>query len=171
MAITHAIAHSHPGHPTPPGKMLAYLNTRLAHRYTNDNGTFVTALYAILDPAARTLVLSSAGHPLPRVIRNGVPAGCPLDTSFPLGIDTDEPYIDHTLHLEPGDRVLLFTDGIIEAFGPAGELYGTQRLDIAAAQAAGNATTLLLNVLTDLSSFTQKAPPADDQTLLALVVG
>ena len=170
MAITHAIAHSHPGHPTPPGKMLAYLNERLARRYTGDGGTFVTALYAILDPAARTLVLSSAGHPLPRVIRNGEPAGCPLDTSFPLGIDTNEPYTDHTLHLESGDRVLLFTDGIIEAFGPAGELYATARLDTAAAQPAGNATTLLLNVLADLATFTQKAPPPDDQTLLALVV-
>ncbi|MGN6369559.1 MAG: PP2C family protein-serine/threonine phosphatase [Phycisphaerae bacterium] len=170
MAITHAIAHSHPGHPTPPGRMLSYLNSRLVQRYTGDNGTFVTALYAILDPAARTLVISSAGHPLPRVIRKGVPTMCPVETSLPLGLATEETYVDHTLHLEPGDRVLLFTDGIIEAFGAAGDLFGSERLDAAAAGRAGNASTVLMNILADVSTFTEKAAPADDQTLLVLVM-
>ena len=125
MAITHAIAEIlTPGHPTPPGKMLAYLNERAARRYTGDGGTFVTALYAILDPAARTLVLSSSTAIR---CRASFAAASPPAASIllPLGIDTNEPYTDHTLHLESGDRVLLFTDGIIEAFGPAGELYAT----------------------------------------------
>ena len=50
MAITHAIAHAQPGTHTPPAELLAYLNDQLARSYTRD-GTFVTAFYAVLDPA------------------------------------------------------------------------------------------------------------------------
>ena len=51
MAVTHSIAHTCPGPPSPPGKILAYLNEHLVSRYTSHNGSFVTAFYAIYDPA------------------------------------------------------------------------------------------------------------------------
>ena len=68
MAITHAIAHAQPHCQTPPATMLKYLNDRLALAYTR-GGTFVTAFYAVLDPAKRTLSYSRAGHNPPRLVR------------------------------------------------------------------------------------------------------
>src|SRR5262245_50558558 len=62
MAVTHCIAHTHPGPPMPPGKVLEYLNHHLAARYTSISEAFVTAFYAVYDPAERLLVYSSAGH-------------------------------------------------------------------------------------------------------------
>ena len=53
MAITHSIAHAYPGPPHPPHELLDHVNRQLAARYTADNGTFVTAFYAIFDPKSR----------------------------------------------------------------------------------------------------------------------
>src|SRR5690349_24930591 len=53
MAVTHTIAHTYGGPPTPPGTLLNFVNRHLAARYTNGNGTFVTAFYGIYDPASR----------------------------------------------------------------------------------------------------------------------
>lgn len=61
MAITHGIAHTYPGPPDPPSKMLNFVNHHLATRYTTDSGAFVTAFYGIYDPTNRTLNYSSAG--------------------------------------------------------------------------------------------------------------
>ena len=53
MAITHSLAHGHPGHPDPPSALLEHVNQRLAARYTAENEVFVTAFYGIYDPARR----------------------------------------------------------------------------------------------------------------------
>src|SRR5690606_8211434 len=69
MAITHALSHAHPGPPMPPEKVLCYLNDHLAETYARCGPAFVTAIYAIYDPATRTLEHASAGHPPPRLDR------------------------------------------------------------------------------------------------------
>ena len=71
MAITHAIAHEHPGPATPPSAVLARLNRVLFGRYTNGTTTFVTACYAVFDPRAGTLCYAAAGHPPGRIVRRG----------------------------------------------------------------------------------------------------
>ena len=57
MAVTHTIAHTYPGPPTPPGKMLEHLNYHLATRYTATSDSFVTAFYAVYDPATSRIAL------------------------------------------------------------------------------------------------------------------
>src|SRR5579871_1604239 len=69
MAITHCIAHTHPGPPVPPGKVLAYINDHLTARYTSSSETFVTAFYGIYDPAGKELIYACAGHNPPRLKR------------------------------------------------------------------------------------------------------
>ena len=107
MAITHSIVHSYPGPATPAGKMLEFVNRKLADRYTGDRGSFVTAFYGIYDPARRRLTYASAGHPPPRLKRCGqqqvLPVSC--EPGLPLGIDADESYCDCDLELIAGDSV------------------------------------------------------------------
>src|SRR6516165_5032105 len=69
MAITHCMAHTHPGPPMPPASVFAYLNRHLASLYTSDRGSFITAFYAVYDPADRSLSYASAGHNPPRLKR------------------------------------------------------------------------------------------------------
>jgi sigma-B regulation protein RsbU (phosphoserine phosphatase) len=175
MAITHAIAHAHPGTHTPPASLLSTLNDRLARAYTR-NGTFVTAFYAVLDPAARTLTYASAGHNPPRLVRRRENRILPLNenAALPLGILPDQPHTQNTLPLEPGDLLLLYTDGITEARGPAtpaGDrpLFGTDRLDqLLLTCHAPSAHDCIQQIRTLVAEFTQNAPPTDDQTLVAI---
>jgi sigma-B regulation protein RsbU (phosphoserine phosphatase) len=90
MAVTHSIAHTHGEEPTPPSKLLAFINRHLCARYTSGNGTFVTAFYGIYDPRARTLTYGSAGHCPPRVKRtDGRVLPIEGSLSLPLGIEPD----------------------------------------------------------------------------------
>jgi sigma-B regulation protein RsbU (phosphoserine phosphatase) len=175
MAITHAIAHAHPGTHTPPASLLSTLNDRLASAYTR-NGTFVTAFYAVLDPAARTLTYASAGHNPPRLVRRRESRIVPLNqnATIPLGILPNQPHAQSTISLEPGDLLLLYTDGITEARGPADPtggrpLFGTDRLDhLLLTCDAPTAHDCIHQIRSALTTFTRNAPPTDDQTLVAI---
>jgi phosphoserine phosphatase RsbU/P len=177
MAITHAIAHAQPGMQTPPAEMLRYLNAHLARSYTRD-GTFVTAFYAVLDPAARTLTYSTAGHNPPRLARgSGAVLSLDKNAELPLGITEAQTYGQATQVLESGDLMLLYTDGITEAMAPLGTggdadaraLYGVERLDKLLLGCGGrNAQECIDRVRADVAAFADNAPPTDDRTLIAI---
>ena len=89
---------------------------------------FVTAIMADLDTVTGTFTWVNRGHHPPVVIRGGrwiTSLACP--PSHPMGMDMGLPVIPCTEHLEPGDRVLLYTDGIIEARDRHGREFGLQR--------------------------------------------
>ncbi|HZW29109.1 MAG TPA: SpoIIE family protein phosphatase, partial [Isosphaeraceae bacterium] len=88
MAITHSLAHSLPGHPEPPGRLLGHVNRQLSQRYNARNEGFVTAFYGVFDPARRTLTYACAGHNPPRLKRCGQNAVHSLDEigGPPLGL-------------------------------------------------------------------------------------
>lgn len=89
---------------------------------------FVTAQLATLDVSNGQLRYVSAGHPAPLHIRNGRVIGdLPTDPAPPAGLGLGVPSIQ-TASLEPGDRLLLLSDGAIEARSPSGELFGRERL-------------------------------------------
>jgi PAS domain S-box-containing protein len=78
-----------------------------------EQGTITTALVAVLDPATRTLVYASAGHLPPLVARTEGTSFLPLDPGPPLGTQVGG-WTEHVARLEPGDSLLLFTDGLVE---------------------------------------------------------
>ena len=101
---------------------------------------FATAVLARLDLSTGVLRWINAGHPEPLILRGASlvsPPHCP--PSRPLGLQDTKPDVC-TTRLEPGDRLLLYTDGITEARSPAGEFFGEQRLAdfISSALAAGD---------------------------------
>jgi sigma-B regulation protein RsbU (phosphoserine phosphatase) len=168
MAVTHGIAHTYPGAPTPPGKMLSYLNHHLATRYTASSGTFVTAFYGIYDPQQRELAFACAGHNPPRWKRcsDGTLGSLDGVSGLPLGIAAEETYDECVRLLRPGDQIVFYTDGITEAHNPAGEMFGLARLDGVLEQCTEVAADLLNAVLQAVEQFTLGRPADDDRTLL-----
>ncbi len=168
MAITHSIAHSHPGNPDPPAGLLSYLNQHLTERYTGDGETFVTAFYGVYDPSDRTLRYARAGHNPPRLMRCETGEITSLDgvSSLPLGIDGGVVYEGTTQSLRPGDQVVFYTDGITEAEDPEGHPFGLDRLDHVLTRCSLDASDLIRAVLDALEEFTAGLPAADDRTLL-----
>lgn len=171
MAITHAIAHAQPGTQTPPPALLDSLNRQLVRTYTR-NGSFVTAFYAILDPAARTLTYARAGHNPPIVARGDTVFMLDVVGELPLGIVEAARFDEATVALAEGDLLLLYTDGITEAAGagPQGrDLFGTERLTAALRRAEPrSAAASTASICESLAEFTGGAAAADDQTLVAI---
>jgi sigma-B regulation protein RsbU (phosphoserine phosphatase) len=173
MAITHAIAHAQPGTHAPPPALLGHLNAQLVRSYTR-NGTFVTAFYAVLDPATRTIAYARAGHNPPRLVRGGRVTPLNQTGSLPLGIAGEQSFGEATVALEPGDLLLLYTDGVTETMAPAGpsgsrEMFGVERLDDLLLSCAGCAPAdSIARIQTSLAAFSDNRPPADDRTLIAI---
>jgi len=176
MAITHAIAHAQPGTHAPPARLLGYLNDRLTRSYTS-GGTFVTAFYAVLDPASRTLTYSAAGHNPPRLVRGDRVMSLDGAGALPLGIEVNQRYGQATVALEGGDLLLLYTDGITEAAAPLNgetsrDLFGVQRLDrLLIDCGATRPEGCIARVRREVSAFSANVPPTDDQTLIAIRCG
>ena len=171
MAITHALAHTAPDKCMAPANLLGYVNNRLSKRYT-DNGTFVTAFYGVFDPADRTFVYSSAGHNPPRVKRCSDGSMFILNRaqSVPLGIMEGVEFTEATAELIPGDQVVLYTDGITEAFNDDDKIYDVRRLDAVRANCGSDARALIASVLDSGDEFTAGRPADDDRTLVVLKV-
>ena len=170
MAITHSIAHTFADPKSPPGDLLAFVNQRLALAYTNGTGNFVTAFYAVWDPARRQLTYSSAGHPCPRLRKaDGAIVDLDGDHGLPLGILEVELFPNNVRELGSGDTLVLYTDGITEARDRRGDMYELERLDSAVAMHAGSrgdAEAVMAGLLNDLADFADGCPPGDDRTLL-----
>ncbi len=173
MAVTHSIAHTLQGEPTPPSRLLSFVNEHLTSRYTGGKGTFVTAFYGIYDPRARTITYASAGHCPPRIRRagNGILESLDQSRQLPLGIESDETYSDCTETLHKGDSIFVYTDGITESRSPGGEFYGLGRLDDVLLKTECHcAAELLAAALRSVRDFTDGRAATDDRTLLAIAV-
>ncbi len=169
MAVTHSIAHMYPGTSAPPSDMLNFVNCHLSRRYTDNVGSFVTAFYAIYDPLSRQLTYSSAGHNPPRVRRCATGEILALDgaRSFPLGITPEVHNEDAIIQLLPGDQLLFYTDGITEATGPDGAMFGVARLDGILARCRHDADEIKTAIVAAVEDFTAGAPATDDRTIVA----
>lgn len=138
--------------------------------------SFVTAIYAILDPQKRTLTWARAGHePLLRISpdenleNNAIELG--TASGLPLGIGTREEFSDllepQIWHLQPGERVLLFSDSLTEAQDAMRNEFGLQRILNTLRASDGDDISVLQ---TAVSTFVGHAPPHDDLTMLSLAV-
>jgi len=168
MAVTHCIAHTYPGRPTPPSELLSHLNHHLTSSYTQDSGHFVTAFYGIYNPAEKTLTYACAGHNPPRLRQCGHSEVLSLNraNTLPLGVTMDWQFRNEVQQLRTGDRLVLYTDGIIEATNRRGELFGTERLDKLIRHCSQNPEATLNDILESLQHYTEGLPAADDRTLL-----
>jgi len=132
-------------------------------------GMFVTAVYAVLDKDKGELTYVNAGHNPPLWIRRDGQIEKLTRTAIALGVVTGEPVDQRTIHLETGDNVFLYTDGLTEAFNADGTFFGEGRLlEAIGSDHCSSASDLLDLVEKSLLNFVQDMPPADDLTMLVL---
>jgi sigma-B regulation protein RsbU (phosphoserine phosphatase) len=136
---------------------------------TIPSNKYSTLVYGVYSNAVRSLAYANAGHNPPILLRAGgrverLTCGGPV-----LGLFDRVTFTVGAVHLEQGDRLLLYTDGVTEAVNTAGEEFGDERLFAAAGIASGNATAIRDAILDAHATFTGEATRFDDLTLLVAV--
>jgi serine phosphatase RsbU (regulator of sigma subunit) len=145
--VFRSLAREHPE----PGDFLAAANEIVLEETAE--GKFITMLYLTVEGRLGELGCASAGHPPPRVVRSGGSPAALAVRGLALGIAEDQAYEAEHLRLEPGDAVVLYTDGLPEARRD-GELYGEQRLDaVLTANASLSAQELANALVEDCRAF------------------
>src|SRR5215213_8574226 len=148
-----------------PGEMLQRVNETL-FPYIPPN-MFVTCFYAILDPKSGTLSYANAGHDLPYLHRNGAAEELRA-RGMPLGLMPGMGYEEKEIVLEAGEAAVFYSDGLVEAHAPKGEMFGFPRLRALIAE-HGEERSLGNFLLEELHSFVGEGwEQEDDITLLTL---
>jgi serine phosphatase RsbU (regulator of sigma subunit) len=156
-------------HPAQPAQVFQAVNRRLLE-YTAAH-QFVTVFFGVLQPESGLLTYSNAGHNPPLLVNPARPGATEQLTYSgpPLGVVEDQEWGEKTVQLDPGDTLLLYTDGITEAESPTHDFYGLERLvQVLQARAGATADSTRQAILDSVSSFTQDAPLSDDIALIVL---
>jgi sigma-B regulation protein RsbU (phosphoserine phosphatase) len=154
-----------------PAETLSILN-ELLYEDLNRADSFISMFYVKYDTAARKFSYASAGHNCPLLWRQRESVCMELDAEgLILGVKKRVAFEEKTLFLEPGDVVLLYTDGITEAENKKGEFFGVHRLrDLFAAQAQASPQDVIHGVVSELEEFCQSQSFDDDISLVVLKV-
>jgi serine phosphatase RsbU (regulator of sigma subunit) len=151
--------------PVSPGEVLARVNETLLARIPQN--MFVTSFYAILDPQKCTLSYANAGHNLPYIWHGGAAEELRA-RGMPLGLMAGMSYEEKETTLHSGDGALLYSDGLVEAHDPKGEMFGFPRVRAQVAE-RGEEKSLGEFLMEELYSFVGEGwEQEDDITLLTL---
>ena len=167
-ALVSGIIRSHAGAYPSPAQMLSFVNDALQERRLDSQ--YVTMLYAVWNDRDRTLQLSNAGAVQPLFCR-----GSQITTlqaaGFPLGLFPNVEYEEFTLSTQPGDTLVFFSDGIVDAENEAEEMFGDDRLQtVVGKNRRRSAGQLVDAVLTAVTAFQAGKEHFDDETILAIKV-
>jgi phosphoserine phosphatase RsbU/P len=163
MAVARTVFRHEARRGTDPGPTLAAVNRGVLSEIPQG---MVTMLYALLDTRCGAIRIANAGHNYP-VFINGHVSEVEL-SGLPLGVDNDTDYTETYAAIDPGATVLLYTDGVVEATAPNGEMYGYERLEHMLRLNAGmKPRALLAALLHELRAWSSN-DQADDITMVIL---
>src|SRR6202047_88492 len=149
---------------TDPARVFNHVNRFLCSH--SEVGRYATMFFGILDQDGEMDYIN-AGHPSPFLIRHGVAEEPFTEGSYPVGLVQDAEYVTARVKLEPGDTLILFSDGVTEAMDPGEELYGVPRLrEVLTGQSECALDKLQKSILESVENFAKGAHQADDLTLL-----
>ena len=150
-----------------PGEVLRQVNEALLARIPQN--MFVTCFYCILEPKSASLTYANAGHDLPYLHRRSGQAEELMATGMPLGLMPGMGYEEKETILEAGEGTLFYSDGLVEAHDPKGEMFGFPRLRALVAEHAEEERQLKEFLMEELYSFVGEGwEQEDDITLLTL---
>lgn len=153
------------------GMVLHRMNRRLVEE--TEQSRFVTLFFAQIEPASRRLTYINAGHPPGFVMdRSGALKARLLSTSILLGVQPDVEFNAKEFGvMEPGDLLLLLTDGVLEAVSPAGIPFGVDRtLGVVREHRNGTAREIVDVLYREVLAYSQRTLPRDDVTAVVAKV-
>lgn len=169
MALSRTVLHVSGGTGSDPSAAI-----RLANRWIYEDGRssmFVTVFYGVLDPNDLTFSYVNAGHNPPLLVRGDDVQELPGSRGIALGVVPDVSITPSTLGLRHGDLLVLYTDGVTEAFNGQDEAFGEVRLrKFFCRNRSRPAEDLSALLLAEIRAFTGTAPQSDDITLVIVKV-
>lgn len=169
MAITQSMFRTISAQTDSPGRILSVINQSISEN--NEWNMFVTMFVGVLNLDTGELLFCNAGHNVPLFISpQGEVMYLKVKSNLPVGLMNDFDYVEESINLECGSRLLLYTDGVTEAENEAHELFSEQRLEDEVVLSLSVSTTeqLVKRILKTVNAFVNKAEQSDDITLLAL---
>jgi sigma-B regulation protein RsbU (phosphoserine phosphatase) len=134
-----------------------------------ERNQFVTAFYGVLDASNRTLAYTNAGHNPPLVLDKDGKLRFIERGGLPLGMFRDTRYYEYYMSVEPGQVIVLYTDGVTEAANPEGEEYGRERLAQVALDAQDlSAREMISRIHKDVIDWTGGKGATDDITFFII---
>lgn len=165
MSSLHAAIHAQASSNRSLGETITAVN-----RYLTENtptNRFVTLFYAELDPQTGALSFLNAGHNPPIIVHAAGTVEHLASGGLPLGIKSDALFREGRTQLQPGDVLVIYSDGISEAFNPADEEFGTTRLhEVISRNMDASAAGMRDRIEAALTKWSQGTPAADDITLV-----
>ena len=156
-----------------PQDVVADLNTFLrtfARRSeVLDHFFSATLFFGLIDPRTLSMHYVNAGHPAGLVRRRDDLLRLPA-TSHPVGYFDQAEFKGITFQLEASDRLLLYTDGVLDSSNPGGEMYGVARLEDAFRRLDGDHMLFLERLFLEISTYLDGQPPFDDCTAIVVDV-
>ena len=151
-----------------PARVVGLLNRSLCENEAA--GKFVTFLLTLLDTRRHQLTVINAGHMGPIFRRAGgrIKVIGQDESGPPLGVVNDQAYLAVTTEIDPGDVIVLYTDGVTDAMSPSGELFGMKRLERCLTTAPHGASLVGQAVRDAVQAHTANRDQFDDITLICL---
>jgi phosphoserine phosphatase RsbU/P len=167
-ALVSGILRSHAPIEPAPAEMLAAVNYSLAERRID--GQFVSLIYAVWEDDLQTLRIANSGLPRPIYCHHGKTEMIEA-IGLPLGLFDDAEYDEFTFRAKPGDLFVFFSDGILDASSPAGELFGRERTEQIIRDCSNKSAENVVSSLFDaVAAHSAGVEAFDDQTVVAIRV-
>ena len=143
-------------------------NDYIAHEHAKE-GMFATLFFGVINPLNGVLAYINGGHEPLIIVDSSSHIKMRLNPTGPaVGMMVDMKFEVQQVQIEPGDLLIGYTDGVIEALAPNGDFFTRKRLLSIIEQATASASDLVKRIKTSVSTHVHNAPPSDDITLLAV---
>jgi len=157
----------HAHRPAALGNVLAELNELILA--STDPGQFITLAIAFVDPTADRLLYASAGHNPPLIRRRSGEIEPLTASGLLLGVVADAAYAETAAEFTPGDTLVLYTDGVVEAQDETGSFYGDERLaELLAGAGDLEASAICDRIVESVNAFAGSEGPGDDLTVVVV---